>query len=73
VNCDKFKSAQKEVATLADLIYTNHYRCPRDGAEWKMVWNCMCDDRCPVCGWEIVPYKSDGSPVDDTKVMVAHD
>jgi uncharacterized protein (DUF983 family) len=42
--------------------YANHYRCPDDGTEWTKMWDCMCDDRCPTCDYEIVPYKSDDLP-----------
>jgi len=42
--------------------FINHYRCPDDGTEWSIVWDCMCDDRCPNCNHEIVPHKSEDSP-----------
>ena len=45
--------------------FINHYQCPDDGTKWTMVWSCMCDDRCPSCDHEIVPYKSEDWPVDD--------
>ena len=25
---------------------------------WTMAWDCACDDRCPKCGSEIMPYRS---------------
>jgi hypothetical protein len=42
--------------------FTNHYRCPDDGAEWTMVWSCACNDRCPTCNHEIEPFRSDDVP-----------
>jgi hypothetical protein len=42
-----------------DAQYINYYRCPDDGAQWIMVWSCMCNDRCPTCRHEIEPYKSE--------------
>ena len=42
--------------------YTMHYRCPDDGTEWAMSWDCICDDRCPTCNHEIEPYKTERSP-----------
>jgi hypothetical protein len=38
--------------------FVNYYKCPEDGTTWAMTWSCMCDDRCPTCNREIVPYKS---------------
>jgi hypothetical protein len=42
--------------------FINYYCCPDDGAQWTMVWDCMCDDRCPTCRHEIEPYKSEDLP-----------
>lgn len=47
--------------------YLNHYVCNHvnslnegeAGAQWDDVWNCMCNDKCPVCNHEIEPYESD--------------
>lgn len=50
--------------------YTNHYRCPDDGTEWTMTWDCMCDDRCPTCDHEIVPYKSERTPTREVEPTV---
>jgi len=44
---------------VTETRYINYYRCPDDGSEWTMTWSCMCDDRCPTCSHEIVPYKSE--------------
>ena len=52
---------------MADSQYINYYRCPDDCTEWTMAWDCMCDDRCPTCDHEIMPYKSERAPVDDRK------
>jgi hypothetical protein len=29
------------------------------GKKWTDEWSCMCNDKCPVCGGEIEPYKSE--------------
>jgi hypothetical protein len=44
---------------MTERQYVNYYRCPDDGTEWADVWTCCCDDRCPTCDAEIVPYKSE--------------
>lgn len=37
--------------------YRNHYRhCE---TEWSDEWSCTCNDKCPVCGAEIEPYRSE--------------
>lgn len=38
--------------------YRNHYKCPC-GNEWQDEWECMCNDKCCVCGKEIEPHQSD--------------
>jgi hypothetical protein len=50
--------------------FINYYRCPDDGTQWTMIWSCMCDDRCPTCNHEIVPYRSGNSQSDDLKALV---
>jgi hypothetical protein len=52
---------------MASQEYINYYRCPDDGTEWTMPWSCMCDDRCPSCGHEILPYNSDTLSEDETR------
>jgi len=42
-----------------ELRFVNYYHCPDDGAEWKLTWSCMCNDRCPTCNDEIEPFRSD--------------
>jgi hypothetical protein len=39
--------------------YLNYYKCVRCGECWRDEWDCMCDDRCPVCNLEMTPYESD--------------
>ena len=51
---------------MTDRQYVNYYRCPDDGAEWTMIWSCMCNDRCPTCNHEIEPYSSEGASVEVT-------
>jgi hypothetical protein len=37
------------------MIFINFYRhCDR---VWIDVWDCACNDECPVCRKEIEPYK----------------
>jgi transcription initiation factor IIE alpha subunit len=47
---------------MATPQFVNYYHCPDDGTAWVMTWECMCDDRCPKCGNEIEPYKSEDFP-----------
>ena len=35
-------------------MFRNFYR--HCGVEWDDVWDCTCNDRCPVCNCEIEPY-----------------
>ena len=42
-----------------DAWFLNHYRCPDCKEEWEDEWDCMCNDRCPVCNAEIEPYSSE--------------
>lgn len=38
------------------MQFTNFYvHCQQD---WDDEWSCMCNDRCPVCNYEIEPYAS---------------
>jgi hypothetical protein len=48
--------------------FINHYHCDHEdtpyadkepAADWSDEWSCACDDRCPVCNHEIVPYDSE--------------
>ena len=39
--------------------YLNHYRCPTCQQDWQDEWDCACNDLCPSCDKEIVPYHSD--------------
>ena len=44
---------------MNELKFVNHYRCPFDGVEWTNVWDCCCNDMCPLCKEkDIEPYKS---------------
>ena len=38
------------------------YRCTRCGEEWKMVWDCACDDRCPSCDLAHEPVSVEEEP-----------
>ena len=37
--------------------FINFYR--HCDTEWTDVWDCTCNDRCPICDDEIEPYKSE--------------
>lgn len=37
-------------------IWLNFYE--HCGQGWTDAWSCQCNDECPVCGHEIVPYDS---------------
>ena len=37
--------------------YLNHYN--HCNQEWEEVWDCQCNDKCPVCNKEIEPYYSE--------------
>lgn len=39
--------------------YRNFYKCSVCNREWTDAWDCCCNDRCPGCGTEIEPYKSE--------------
>jgi transcription initiation factor IIE alpha subunit len=41
------------------LLFLNFYLCPEDGTHWTDDWSATCNDRCPKCGLEIEPYKSE--------------
>ena len=61
---------------MSDL-FRNHYRCPECIAEWDDAADCTCNDRCPECGDEIEPYRSDeldpetGEPVGGNREPLA--
>jgi hypothetical protein len=39
--------------------FVNYYRCPFDGTEWTDVWDCCCNDMCPLCEHkDIEPHDS---------------
>jgi len=40
-----------------EILFRNYYKCPC-GNEWQDEWDSMCNDHCPDCDQEIVPYKS---------------
>jgi len=37
------------------MLYRKHYKCSECGQEWHDTWECLCNDRCPVCRTEIEP------------------
>jgi len=47
------------------VLFHNHYQCPRCDHEWEDVWDCRCDDDCPVCGARhISAHSSDDAGVE---------
>jgi len=54
--------------------YVNHYRCTTCQQDWQDEWDCACNDRCPSCNQEIIPYHSDLLNLDqmeETSVLLA--
>lgn len=47
--------------------YQNYYKCDC-GTEWQDEWDCMCDDRCPVCNTSTQPY--DSAEIDDVGEVI---
>ena len=43
---------------MSESWYSNHYKCVRCGCAWTDAWDCMCNDRCPECNIEMIPYAS---------------
>lgn len=43
--------------------FNKYYRCSK-GHEWQDEWDCLCNDRCPVCNKETEPY--DHAEIDQT-------
>lgn len=39
--------------------FRNWYRCDHCKTVWDDVWDCTCDDRCPMCDTSISPYTSE--------------
>lgn len=35
--------------------FNKYYRCSK-GHEWQDEWDCLCDDRCPICDESCEPY-----------------
>ncbi len=44
--------------------FINHYFCSSCKVTWQDEWDCMCDDKCPVCGKAHTPFHSDDLPSD---------
>ena len=40
------------------VTYLNCYLCEDCYMEWHDEWECMCNDKCPVCRSEIEPFAS---------------
>ncbi len=52
----------RQIYTLKPPVnakYRNYYRCSSDDMEWSDEWESMCNDRCPICRFEIEPYTSE--------------
>jgi len=37
------------------MLYRKSYKCSECGHEWEDEWDCLCNDRCPICSAEIEP------------------
>ena len=46
-------------------LYENQYE--HCGRIWVDEWDCMCNDRCPICNMEIEPFYSEDLTEDDTE------
>ncbi len=45
------------------MQFINHYHCPRCEEDWTDIWDAMCDDDCPHCGYRhISPFNSEDLP-----------
>jgi len=58
VTTSPINANQSDCETMP-VRYLNHYRCPYCQQDWQDEWDCACNDRCPSCDKEIVPYHSD--------------
>lgn len=47
--------------------YLNSYYCIDCNIYWDDYWDCMCNDKCPVCDKEIEPYES--LELDDVNII----
>lgn len=51
-------SARTVFAKEVDLRFRNFYECPC-GCAWDDLWDCACNDKCPICNKEIEPNRSE--------------
>ena len=43
-----------------DMLFKNHYKCPKCNCRWEDEYECMVDDDCPKCGLRhISPWDSE--------------
>ena len=56
---NKELSEPEEEPDSGPHMFLNYYRCPEDGTHWTDNWSATCNDKCPKCGLEIEPYKSE--------------
>lgn len=57
---DALSGCDVEAALRAKLDeFENHFIHERCDTSWKSNWSCACNDRCPKCGLEIEPHRSD--------------
>ena len=40
------------------MKFTNYYYCRECKNSWDSEWDCMCNEKCDICGAEIEPEKS---------------
>lgn len=53
-----------------DLTYINSYWCEDCDILWEDVWECMCNDKCPMCDIETEPFNSDIEETDDSGISL---
>jgi hypothetical protein len=56
--------------TEQGTVYCNFYH--HCGVHWADVWDCMCNDHCPMCNKEITPYYSEEMKPEPHSQPMAH-
>ena len=42
--------------------FINYYKCPDCKCSWAESWDSTCNSKCPSCGKEYSPYRSQDIP-----------
>ena len=53
-----------DINSKVEMKYRNFYRHCK--TKWDDCWDSTCNDKCPVCGKEISPYKSEEYKEDES-------